>query len=97
MKRDVSLVTNLLVTNLYKLCLLLLLLCFCMVAFGGCASDADDVSGDGKVYVCSSSGSKVWHCQKNCSALKKCGGNIRETTISGLSSQYKKPCGICYK
>lgn len=62
-----------------------------------CNAGGDDDDVAGTVYVCTSSGSKVWHCRKNCSGLKKCGGSIRETTVGSLGSQYKKPCGICYK
>ena len=62
-----------------------------------CNAGGDDDDVAGTVYVCTSSGAKVWHCRKNCSALKKCGGSIRETTVGSLGSQYKKPCGVCYK
>ena len=62
-----------------------------------CNAGGDDDDVAGTVYVCTSSGSKVWHCRKNCSGLKKCVGSIRETTVGSLGSQYKKPCGICYK
>ena len=62
-----------------------------------CNAGGDDDDVAGTVYVCTSSGAKVWHCRKNCSALKKCGGSIRETTVGSLGSQYKKPCEVCYK
>ena len=62
-----------------------------------CNAGGEDDDVAGTVYVCASSGSKVWHCKRSCSGLKKCGGSIRETTVGSLGSQYKKPCGICYK
>lgn len=61
------------------------------------AGSGDDEELAGKVYVCTSSGSKVWHCKRNCSGLKNCSSEIRETTMGSLRSQYKKPCGICCK
>ena len=74
---------------------LLMVLSVCVVVSCNAGGEDDDVAGT--VYVCTSSGAKVWHCRKNCSALKKCGGSIRETTVGSLGSQYKKPCGMCYK
>lgn len=52
-------------------------------------------TGGGGVYVCTGKGANVYHCRRDCGALKNCDGEIKLTISPG--GQYERACKKCYK
>lgn len=49
------------------------------------------------VYICTGSSAYAYHCNRNCSGLRKCTGDIKRVTIEIAKSKGRKPCKRCYK
>lgn len=60
-----------------------------------CDNEVDGEGTGGGVYVCTGKGASVYHCRRDCGALKNCDGQIVFTSSPG--SQYKSACKRCYK
>ena len=56
-----------------------------------------EVTAGGKVYVSDSPGSKRYHKDRNCQALKRSTGHITATDEANAINQGKTLCGWCGK
>ncbi len=77
-----------------SLALLAVMCCFFSACGEGHPDNVVTPSNGAGVYVCTGKGASVWHCKRNCGALKNCDGDIIFTANPG--SQYKSACKRCY-
>jgi hypothetical protein len=53
-------------------------------------------AGEASVYVCMSSGTKRYHCDRGCGGLNNCKHEIRKVSVSKAKSMGLTPCKKCY-
>ena len=87
--------------GLVTFCIGFLMLGFAIGRLSSSNAEADgfqtDVTAGGNVYVSDSPGSKRYHKDRNCPALKRTTGKITRTDESNAIEQGKTLCGWCGK
>lgn len=56
------------------------------------------IPAESEVYICVSSGAKVYHSRENCHGLKACTHTIKKVTLKEAINDYnRRACKVCYK
>lgn len=87
--------------GLVTFCIGFLMIGFAIGRLSSSSDEADafqtEVTAGGKVYVSDSPGSKRYHKDRNCQALKRSTGHITATDEANAIGQGKTLCGWCGK
>ena len=87
--------------GLVTFCIGFLMIGFAIGRLSSSSAEADafqtEVTAGGKVYVSDSPGSKRYHKDRNCQALKRSTGHITATDEANAIDQGKTLCGWCGK
>ncbi|WP_246850346.1 thermonuclease family protein [Rufibacter roseolus] len=56
---------------------------------------ASAITKGGKVYICQSKGSKIFHTDPNCSRLEQCKSTVATITLGQAQKEKRTPCKTC--
>lgn len=85
-----------------KLLQIVLLLAICLNSFSSCGQkhslkDTTIQTKGTTVYICNSSGAKVYHSSQNCRGLNNCThGVIAVSQTDAINKYGRRACKVCY-